>query len=229
MSPRLCRPSFWLLLSLPSKTTRSFPNRLPAGSRWGSCSAQLPPHPASLSTRAASAASLCRLRVDCGHVPPRLLPLARDAARPPLSSSLSLSLFVCLSLFLFLSVSPIALIRVAVAVAAAAAQRSRRPPWPQAWRPPLPPCPRCLRGRLRRSLLAPLIFSPSPPRPCSRSVHAGGPQGQLAQSGQRLRLCGGGGGGRAGGGSQDWPAQGRAGQTSSRWTASRCSGMCPRC
>ena len=105
MSPRLCRPSFWLLLSLPSKTTRSFPNRLPAGSRWGSCSAQLPPHPASLSTRAASAASLCRLRVDCGHVPPRLLPLARDAARPPLSSSLSLSLCLSLSISLSLCLS----------------------------------------------------------------------------------------------------------------------------
>ena len=88
-----------------STLSKSFPNRLPAGSRWGSCSAQLPPHPASLSTRAASAASLCRLRVDCGHVPPRLLPLARDAARPPLSSSLSLSLCLSLSISLSLCLS----------------------------------------------------------------------------------------------------------------------------
>ena len=99
-------------------------------------------------------------------------------------------------------------------------------------------------------------FSPSPPRLCSRSEHAGGPQGQVAQSGQRRCKCGGGAGGRAGGEGQDWPAQGQAGSrqvadqgpaalraeraTAARAlagesaaaharTTSRCLGMCPPC
>ena len=57
-----------------------------------------------------------------------------------------------------------------------------------------------------------LSFSPFPQRLCSRRVHTGGPQGQVAQSGPRRRQRRDGGRGRAGGEGEDWSAQCRAGR-----------------